>query len=387
MKFLRTLILLLLILPVATPAQDTSQSAPLAPPASILDTPADFAGWTGEAADPARFDTIRIGFFAPDRPDDPIGVPMRNAAMLALDQVNAAGGYHGVPVGLIQRWSDNPWGAGSKKMIRLVYEDSVWAVIGSLDGAFTHIAEQIVTKAWVPLLSPVSADPTLNYVRIPWMFRLPPGDDKQAAVIVRHGLQTRSLERIGLITSTDHDGRIFAKEMLDQLNTAGRPPLFHFKISLSNVDLREIASRALLFQPDAIILRFPGEATRKLVTSLDENSANIPLFLPWIPGLQRADLTARYHGEIHSVQPFRMDDNPRYAGFAKIYRKHYGQSPTPTAAYTYDALQLVLKALKASGLTRAGIRGAVAGMSGFQGVTGTIRWDNGWANQGEPVLE
>ncbi len=387
MKHLRNLIILLLIIPVVSTAQDTSHSSPLAPPASILNTPADFSGWKGDVMDPARLDTVRIGLFAPDRPDDPVGVPMWNAAMLALEQVNSSGGFHGVPFGLVRRWSDNPWGAGSKKMIRLVYEDSVWAVIGSLDGEFTHIAEQIVTKAWVPLLSPVSADPTLNYVRIPWMFRLPPGDDKQAAVILRDGLQPHALKKVGLITSTDHDGRIFAEEMLNHLGRARRSPAFHFKLSLPDVDFDSVAARARSFQPGTIILRLPREGILELLASLDRKLPDVPLFLPWIPGLQRAEFTERYHGEIRSVLPFSTGDNPQYTRFTNLYRERYDQSPTPAAAYTYDALQLFLKALNASGLTRAGIRDAIAGLNGYQGVTGTIRWDNGWANQGEPVLE
>jgi len=380
MKLFKSILYIIFLVPITLSAQETA-------PPSILDTPANFSGWQEDTTEPSTLDTIRIGFFAPDQADDPVGGPMKNAATLALEQANNAGGFHGVPFGLIQRWSDNPWGAGSKKMIQMVYEDSVWVVIGSIDGEFTHIAEQIVTKAWLPLLSPVSADPTLNYIKIPWMFRLPPGDDQQAQVIVQDGLQKQMLANIGMITSMDHDGRIFQEDMMDQLNAVELSPVFHFEVETANIDYDLLGSRALSFHPDAIILRLPGEKILQLIKSLDKSGSDIPLFLPWIPGLSVQSLSESYSGPIYSVRPFSIQDNQRYQLFAQEYIDKFGIVPTPVAAYTYEAFQLFLNALENSGLNRVAIRQAIVNLQGYDGVSGTIRWDNGWANQGEPMLE
>lgn len=352
----------------------------------VLDTPADFSGWQGSVTDPSRLDTIRIGFFAPDRLDDPVGIPMRNAAILALDRVNREGGLHGVPFGLVRRWSYNPWGAGSKKMIRLVYEDSVWAVIGSLDGTSTHIAEQIVTKAWVPLLAPVSADPTLNYVRVPWMFRLPPGNEKQVSIIIRDGIRPLALQKVGVVSSTDHDGRTFASDLVPQLEKAGIPPVFHFEISSRDFDATGIVRRLRVFQPDGIILRLPREELLSLLARIREAAISVPVFLPWIPGVSPADLRSRARNDVYCVRPFDPAGNSAYHAFEAAYRARYGTTPLPVAAYTYDALQMLIRATRTSGLNRAKIRDAIAGMQDYEGVTGRIHWDNGWANLGKPVL-
>ena len=58
--------------------------------------------------------------------------------------------------------------------------DSVWAILGGIDGPSTHIAEQVTTKAWLPLLCAVSSDRTANAAVVPWMFSLLPGDHLQA---------------------------------------------------------------------------------------------------------------------------------------------------------------------------------------------------------------
>jgi ABC-type branched-subunit amino acid transport system substrate-binding protein len=163
----------------------TSEKKPDIP--TVFDTPVSF---TGKSDSTVHLKNIRIGVFAPTDSVNPLAAAISNAAALAVGQINSAGGCNGLPFEIITRWADDPWGGGSKKMIKLVYEDSVLAVIGSVDSEATHVAEQIVTKAWLPLISPVSADPTLNYIRIPWMFRLPPNDEEQAKVITA-GLQSR----------------------------------------------------------------------------------------------------------------------------------------------------------------------------------------------------
>ncbi len=355
-------------------------------PPSVLDTPVDFSGWKGATRNPEQLNEIRIGFFAPDEPDDPVAGPMLNAAALAVEEANAAGGFQGVPYRLVKRWAYDPWGAGSKEVIRLVYQDSVWAVIGSLDGSATHIAEQIVTKAWVPLLSPVSADPSLTYIRIPWMFRLPPDDQKQAEIIVRKGIQALSLDKVGLITSTDHDGRIFALEILAKMKAEQPPPVFHFQLSRPNVDFNDIVQRVASFNPEGVIVRLPLVETLDLLDHFQNSEFHVPVFIPWIPGIREENLTKRYAGDIYYVQPFSETGNSAYAAFARTYQKRYGTSPTPGAAYTYDAVNLLVQSLQKSGLNRPGLRDAIAGFGDFQGVTGKISWDNGGGNQAEPVL-
>jgi ABC-type branched-subunit amino acid transport system substrate-binding protein len=353
----------------------------------VLATPVGFSGWTGPTRQPHELDEIRIGVFAPAQGDHPIGGPLHKAASLAIEQINISGGFEGVPLRLVSRWSDDPWRGGSKEMIKLVYEDSVWAVIGSVDGATTHVAEQVVTKAWLPLLSPISADPTLTYIRIPWMFRLPPNDETQAVTIVHDGIQARSLSRVGLISSVDHDGRIFAEEMLKRLGVARLPPAFHLQLSPVNADLAEVARYVQSFRPDGLIVRLlPAEITA-LLGHLHDVGVEVPAFIPWIPGLSQSELMDRYGGDVLCIQPFAQAGNPAYEAFAHAYQHKYHSQPTPGAAYAYDAVNMLVAAMRESGLNRSRLRDALYEHSGFRGVTGQVAWDNAGGNRTKPVLQ
>jgi ABC-type branched-subunit amino acid transport system substrate-binding protein len=357
----------------------TEDEMPSPPPPGVLDTPVEFAGWRGPTLSPTGLSEVRIGLFAPDSGD------VSRGARLAVEQLNAAGGFRGTPLRIVPRWSHDPWSGGAKEMVRLVYDDSVWAVLGSVNGDATHIAEQVVTKAWVPLVAPVSADPTLTYIRIPWIFRLPPDEETQATVLVRDGALARSLAHVGLITSSDHDGRTFANEVLERLRAAGLTPAFHFEIPPDG-DLAALAARALWFDPDAVIVRVPPAGMPGLLDQLSGEGVRVPLLVPWIPGLAPSALRSHYAGDVLAVRPFREADNPAYAAFARAYRARYGSEPTPIAAYGYDAVNLLVGALATSGLNRAALRDAVAAQTRFVGATGAISWDHAGGNRVEPVL-
>ena len=77
------------------------------------------------------------------------------------------------------------------------YRSNVFAipVIGGPDGETTHVAQQVATKAHLPLISPVSSDPSLTHTRVPWIFRLPPDDSVQAEELMAKGLGPRNLKR------------------------------------------------------------------------------------------------------------------------------------------------------------------------------------------------
>jgi ABC-type branched-subunit amino acid transport system substrate-binding protein len=254
-----------------------------------------------------------------------------------------------------------------------------------VNGDATHIAEQVVTKAWVPLLAPVSADPTLTYIRIPWIFRLPPDDEAQANVLVRDGILARSLANVGLITSSDHDGRTFANEVLERLHEAGMAPTFHFEIP-RNGNLTALAVRAGSFEPGAVVVRVPPSSILDLLDQLSHNGLRAPLLLPWIPGLAPSELRSRYAGNVFIVRPFRETTDHTYVAFDRAYRARFGSAPTPVAAYSYDAVNLLVNAMETSGLNRPALRDAIAASTGWVGATGPVSWDNAGGNQVEPVL-
>jgi ABC-type branched-subunit amino acid transport system substrate-binding protein len=350
----------------------------------MLDEPVSFTGPESQTADPADLAEIRIGLLAPDGAERPVGRALTRGARLAIEQANTAGGYRGVPFTLVRRWADDPWSAGAKEVIRMVYEDQVWAMIGSVDGASTHVAQQIVTKAHLVLVSPISSDPSLTHVRVPWIFRLAPDDQAQARALVDE-IVSQGWHQVGLVTSSGHDGYTVATELTRELESRGVAPAFRLPVPAVASEYEDLVRRIVAFTPGCLILHTAAAETVALIEALGTAGVDCPILLPWVPGSTLDRYRPSYPGPLLVVEPFV---EPRRCGpYLKLvhaYSRRYGSYPSPSAAYGYDAANLIIEAIRRGGLERRLIREQLAGLSGFTGATGTIEWDNGGGNKARP---
>ena len=352
----------------------------------MLDDPMTFTGT--ETLDGAESENeYRIGVFAPDDDDHPVGRDLVRGVSLAVEQANAAGGVDGKPLRLVRRWADDPWGAGSKEVIRMVFEDRVWALIGGPDGETTHVAQQVATKAHLPLIAPVSSDPSLTHTRVPWIYRLPPDDRVQAEELVAEGLGPRELKRVGILVSADHDGRIFTEEVKAAMERAQNSPIFELVVDPDLHDPGSLADRVLSFAPDGLVVRMRPNAVRRLLAALQSVGVDCAVFLPWIPGLHLVEFPPTYDGPVIEVAPFRS--RQQCGPYLKLVRsgvRRHGAKPTASMVYGFDAANLVIEALRRHAGGRADLQRQLTGLSGFWCASGPIRWDNGGGNTAKPTI-
>jgi ABC-type branched-subunit amino acid transport system substrate-binding protein len=352
----------------------------------MLDDPLTFTGT--ETLDPAEAETeYRIGVFAPDGDDHPVGRDLVRGVALAVEQANASGGVNGKPLKMFRRWADDPWGAGSKEVIRMVFDDRVWALIGGPDGETTHVAEQVATKAHLPLIAPVSSDPSLTRARVPWIFRLAPDDRAQAEVIVEEGFGPLGLKRVGVVVSADHDGRIFAAQVRAAMGRAKISQIFELVVEPDLQDPGSLADRVRSFAPDAVVMRFRPTSVRRMLAALQSVGVDCAVFLPWIPGLRLVEFPPGYNGPVFEIAPFRL--RQQCSPYLKLMRsraRRYGAKPTASMVYGFDAANLVIEGLRRHAGGRADLQHQLIKLSGFWGASGPIRWDNGGGNTAKPVL-
>jgi ABC-type branched-subunit amino acid transport system substrate-binding protein len=352
----------------------------------MLDDPLVFTG--SETLDGvAAENEYRIGVFAAADDDHPVGRDLVRGVSLAVEQANATGGIQGKPLRMVRRWAEGPWGAGSKEIIRMVFEDRVWALIGGPDGETTHVAQQIATKAHLPLIAPVSSDPSLTHTRVPWIFRLPPDDVAQAEVMVTEGLVARELDAVGVLASTDHDGRTFAAEIKKAMARAGISPVFELMVDPDLHDPGSLADRVKSFAPDALVMRLRPDAVRRMLAALESVGVDSPVILPWIPGLHLVEFPESFAGPVVRIVPF---EPPQQCGpYLKLVRagvRRHGAKPTAAMVYGFDSANLVIEALRRSTGGRADLQRQLTELSGFWGASGPIRWDNGGGNTARPAI-
>ena len=92
---------------------------------------------------------IRVGFLGPvyEHRDEALGRMMLNGATLAIEEVNAAGGYGGKPFKLMVHNDSAIWGASSNEIVKMTYDEKDWGMLGSISGDTTHIALRVSLKS------------------------------------------------------------------------------------------------------------------------------------------------------------------------------------------------------------------------------------------------
>ena len=183
---------------------------------------------------------IRIGFIGPlsNHPDQSLGYRMLKGATLAIDEANAAGGYAGKPFKLMLHNDSAVWGAASNEIVKMVYDEQVWAMFGSISGDTTHIALRVTLKAETPLVNSASTDPTIPETGIPWYFTDLQDDRVQGYTLARHIYTELGLKRAAILRVNDRYGRFGVLKFRDASRRLGHPVVIEQKFMPGDTDFR-----------------------------------------------------------------------------------------------------------------------------------------------------
>jgi ABC-type branched-subunit amino acid transport system substrate-binding protein len=357
----------LLALAVAGLAQDSTAQ----PYRDARKTPLSYNGPGRDDPEPKDVQEVRIGYFGPPDASDAGGGQMWQGANLAVDEANRQSGYRGLPFRLIPAWDTNPWTGGVAKLARVVYGDKVWAIIGGIDGATTHLAEQVVAKAQLTLVNPAATDRSIHTAGVPWMFSCAPGDHLLAAAISDE-LRRRG-GRFALVSAIDHDSRAFVSQLKLAFAHDRLSPVLHFETPGGPHDPARIARELDAAAADAIVVVAAARESTALIRAIRE--AGFVGILLSGPLIARSDPDPWLNGVLYPA----LGDIP--SAFQTEFRTRWGRYPDYTAAYAYDAANIVIAAIRKAGLNRSLIREAVQALSPAHAVTGMIEWDAQGQNQ------
>jgi len=357
----------------ANPPEPGRTSAP-APFYDGRNRPLDYAGPERESETPAGLREVRIGYFGPSDPADPEGNEPWQAAQLAIDEANVSGGCHGKPFRLVPAWSSTPWTAGAARLAQVVYDDQVWAIVGGIDGPTTHLAEQIVVKARLPLLNPFSSDQTVNQAGVPWVFSCLPGDDLIAPILA-DDISTRIGDKPFVIVSADgHDARLFSEALSKSLSRLHLSPRLQLEYKSQTADPAELAARIVSPETAAVVLAAGATQSAKLVKGLRAAGYRGLVFGgPWMGRRQFAH-EAGAAGE-GCLFPLLFAGGKQSDDFVAAFSRRCGGPPDYASAHTYDAVRQVVAALRKAGLNRARTYDALRSLSPWEGVSGVTVWE------------
>ena len=338
---------------------------------------------------------IRIGFLAPlyDHPDQVLGNRMLNGAQMAIDEANASGGYGGKPFRIVthndyDNWQNSSaaaagvskdsaiWGAASNDAVRMIYDDKVWAMFGSISSESTHIALRLTLKAETPLVNSASTDPTIPETIIPWYFTDIQDDREQGYTLARHIYTELGLKRVAILRVNDRYGRFGVGKFRDASRRLGHPVVIEQKFMPGDTDFRRQLQVIADSRVDAIVLWTDVGPAATILQQMQELGMKQRVFGSHrTVGDELLKLGAAAEGfeAVYPYDPTRSD--PRWLDFVARYEARFHEKPDHFAALAFDQMQILLQAICRAGLNRGRIRDALTAITNYKGVTGDMVFD------------
>ncbi len=339
---------------------------------------------------------VRIGFLAPlyDHPDQVLGNRMLNGAKMAIEEANAAGGYGGKPFRLVthndyDNWQMSKsatvgaskdsaiWGAASNDAVRMIYDDKVWAMFGSISSESTHIALRLTLKAETPLVNSASTDPTIPETIIPWYFTDIQDDRVQGYTLARHIYTDLGFKRVAILRVNDRYGRFGVIKFRDASRRLGHPVVIEQKFMRGDTDFRRQLQVIEDSRVDAIVLWTDIGPAAMILQQMQELGMKQRVF-----GSHRtigdeliklAGPAAEGFEAVFPYDPNRTD--PAWQKFNARYEARFHEKPDHFAALAYDAMKILLDAICRAGLNKGRIRDALTATETYKGVTGDMVFD------------
>ena len=89
----------------------------------------------------------------------------------------------------------------------MVYDEKVWAMLGSISGDSTHIALRVSLRAELPIVNSAATDPTIPETIIPWILTTIQDDRVQSYTLARRIYTDLGLKRVALLRVNERYGR------------------------------------------------------------------------------------------------------------------------------------------------------------------------------------
>lgn len=322
--------------------------------------------------------SVPIGLLIPDSTRREAVV----SAQMAIDAANEQGGADGLPFRLVIRSTEGPWGAGSKESVSLVYEDNVVAIVGALDGRNGHLAEQVATKSHLAYVETRTTESTLSQAFVPYFMRVLPNDDQQAkAILMKIG--EKDGERVAVMYDQEYDHLNAARSIARIAAREGFPePML---LSLDSLGAQPAKIEGLLRRNgvEHLVIPYRSEIILGLVRHIRQSLPEINLYgtLGLITGLVPGDPSWQEMEDISIISPGYPPSALREA-FDTAFAEKTGHPPPAEAAYTYDGISMIIRAIRSAGTDREAVKNELATLK-YNGITGTITFDEMGNRSGE----
>jgi branched-chain amino acid transport system substrate-binding protein len=330
------------------------------------------------AAEPYKVGAV----FAITGPAAWLGEPERNTVKMIQEQVNAQGGINGHPLEIIIEDTVGEEAKAVMAVQKLINRDNVLAIVGPTRSGTTMAVIPIIEKAEVPLVSCAAAEAIVNPVK-KWVFKTPQ-KDSDAAIRIYEKMKEMNISKVAIITATEGFGMEGRKQLTQLAPKYGITIVADETYGPKDTDMTAQLTKIKGTDAQAIVnwSIVPGQAT--IIKNRKQLGMTIPLFQSHGFGNIKY---ARAAGDAADgvlfpagrllVADSLPDNHPQKALLEKYkndYETKFKGDVSTFGGHAYDALTLVVAALRAVGPDRAKIRDYIENTKNFVGTGGVFNF-------------
>jgi branched-chain amino acid transport system substrate-binding protein len=292
-----------------------------------------------------------------------------NGALLAVDQINAAGGIAGAKLQLIVEDDGSVRDQGITAFRKFIEQDKVVAILGPTLSAVAAGAHPVAQAASVPVIAISNTGLGIvgkcEYGPCDWIFRASLGEQSAVPETVKAATQKLGLKKVVIIYGDgkfELDDLTIFKEAFKANNVTVSKEIAY---TAKDVDFAPFVTQAKGESPDAVVASSLAGPAGKI---LDEMAKQMPgKRVIGGNGLNSAALLPNANAGLIVVGTAwsKASTDKTNTDFIAAYKTKFGVDPDQFAAQSYTAMIVLADALKRSGnaTDRAAVKKALEGVS------------------------
>jgi branched-chain amino acid transport system substrate-binding protein len=322
-------------------------------------------------------DTIKVGEFASlTGKEATFGTSSHEGTLLAIEEINRAGGVLGKKVELLTEDDQTKAGEPANAVNKLISKDGVVAILGEVASSRSLEAAPICQQNKIPMISPASTNPTVTQEG-DYIFRVCFTDTFQGAALANFASGTLNAKKVAVLTDVKSDySKGLAKSFKEKYVSSGGHIGIELDFNGGDKDFKGQLTAIKSDAPDAIFLPGYYNDVALICIQAKQLGMNIPIFGG--DGWESESLLSigkdAMEGHYFSTHCSPDQGTPEMVGFVESYKKRFnGKLPDAMAVLGYDSARVLIDAMKRANSTEpAALRAAIADTKDFSGASGKI---------------
>ncbi len=320
-------------------------------------------------------DTIKVGEFASlTGKEATFGTSSHEGTLLAIEQINAAGGVLGKKLELLTEDDQSKAGQSATAVNKLISKDGVVAILGEVASSSSLEAAPICQQNKIPMISPASTNPTVTQ-QGDYIFRVCFNDIFQGGALGNFATSTLKAKKVAVLTDVKSDySKGLAKNFKEKFQANGGQVGVQLDYNGGDKDFKGQLTGIKADAPDAIFL--PGYYSDVALVCIQAKQLgmNIPIFGG--DGWESESLLTigkeAVEGHYFSTHCSADQGTPEMKNFVTAYEKRFnGKAPDAMAVLGYDSAMVLADAMKRANTTEStALRNAIAATQDFAGASG-----------------